>query len=92
MHVVYEAENLIDAHLVRGRLQGEGVDAFVRGEFLAGAMGELPVSGLVAVCVVSEDVERAHALLAEWRQGDAQAAAEDDDHEPDADAPRFIRA
>jgi hypothetical protein len=66
MHVVYEAENLIDAHLVRGRLQGEGVEAWVRGEFLTGAMGELPVGGLLAVCVGDEHLARAQALLAEW--------------------------
>ncbi|MFA5683489.1 MAG: DUF2007 domain-containing protein [Lysobacteraceae bacterium] len=67
MRVVYEAENLFDAHLVRGRLQCEGVAAHVRGEYLTGAMGELPVSGLVAVCVIDEDAPRALALLERWR-------------------------
>lgn len=51
MRVVYEAENLIDAHLVKGVLEEAGIPAFVRGEFLTGAMGELPVSGMLAVCV-----------------------------------------
>jgi hypothetical protein len=82
MHVVYEAENLIDAHLVRGRLEGEGIDAFVRGEYLAGAMGELPVSGLIAVQVMVDDVPRAQALLAEWR--DERVVLGDDDA-PDLD-------
>lgn len=51
MRVVYEAENLIDANLVRGVLEQAGIPVWVRGEYLTGAMGELPVSGLVAVCV-----------------------------------------
>ena len=80
MHVVYEAENLIDAHLVRGRLQGEGIEVFVRGEHLVGAMGELPVAGLIAVCVPEHDLARARALLADWAH-DAQAAG-DPDAEP----------
>lgn len=68
MHVVYEAENVIDAHLVRGRLAAEGITAFVRGEFLAGAMGELPVSGLLAVWVPEEqEATRAEVLLEAWR-------------------------
>ena len=41
MHTVYEAEHLIDAHLIRGRLEAEGIEAWVLGEWLTGAMGEL---------------------------------------------------
>lgn len=51
MKVVYEAGNVIDAHLVRHALEHAGIPAFVRGEALLGAMGELPVCGMVAVCV-----------------------------------------
>jgi hypothetical protein len=82
MHVVYEAENVIDAHLVRGRLAAEGVDAFVRGEFLAGGIGELPVSGLLAVWVLEDDLPRAQALLAEWQ---AERRLADDGGDEDLD-------
>lgn len=51
MRVVYEAANLIDAHLVRHALEAAGIPAFVRGEALLGGVGELPACGLVAVCV-----------------------------------------
>lgn len=78
MHVVYEAENVIDAHLVRGRLEAEGVSAFVRGDFLAGAMGELPVSGLLAVWVVEDDFARARMLLDGWREEPGLADDGDD--------------
>ena len=50
MRVVYEAENLVDAHLVRGVLEQAGIPVWVRGEYLTGAMGELPVMGLGAGC------------------------------------------
>ena len=51
MRVVYEAANLIDAHLVRQALEHAGLPAFIRGEALTGGMGELGVFGLVAVMV-----------------------------------------
>lgn len=67
MRVVYEAENLIDAHLVKGAIEQSGMPAFVRGEHLTGAMGELPVSGLLAVCVPDSCVEEALRIVAEIR-------------------------
>ena len=51
MRTVYEAANLIDAHLVRQALEAVDIPAFVRGEALLGGMGELGVFGLVAVSV-----------------------------------------
>lgn len=51
MKVVYEAANLIDAHLVRHALEAAGIPVYVRGEALLGGMGELPLSGVLAVCV-----------------------------------------
>lgn len=68
MRVVYEAENIIDAHLVKGVLEQAGLPVYIRGEYLTGAIGELPVSGLVAVCVPTICLEEAHRLLAHFRQ------------------------
>jgi hypothetical protein len=67
MRVVYEAENLIDAHLVKGLLEGAEIPVFVRGEYLTGALGDLPVMGLVAVCVPDTHFEIADRLVADWR-------------------------
>jgi hypothetical protein len=57
--IVYRAENIIDANLVKGALAQEGIVAFVSGEYLTGAIGELPAWNLVAVMVADLDVERA---------------------------------
>lgn len=51
MRIVYQAANLIDAHLVRHALEQQGIPAFVRGEALVGGIGELPAVGLVSVAV-----------------------------------------
>ena len=50
MKIVYEAANLIDAHLVRHALEAAEIPVFLRGEQLIGGMGELPLFGVIAVC------------------------------------------
>ena len=65
MRAVYQAENILDAHLVRGALEAHGVRAFVTGEFLTGAAGQLPAAGLVAVLVEEEDYAAAQGVVAE---------------------------
>ncbi|MCX7555654.1 DUF2007 domain-containing protein [Xanthomonadaceae bacterium JHOS43] len=75
MHVAYEPENLIEAHLIKGLLAQAGIVAHIRGEYLTGAMGELPAMGLLAVMVDDDDADAARALIADWR-----AAAPDTDN------------
>jgi hypothetical protein len=59
MKIVYRAENIIDANLVKGSLELDGITAFISGEYLTGAVGELPYWNLVNVMVADQDVERA---------------------------------
>lgn len=63
MHVVYHADNLFDAHLVRMALEQAGVPAFVLGEALLGGIGELPAGGLLTVCIPPSCAEAADALV-----------------------------
>ncbi len=49
MHIVYKADNLFDAHLVKHALEDAGIPAFVFGEQLLGGMGELPLFGVLRV-------------------------------------------
>ncbi len=51
MRVIYLADNLFDAHLVKHALEEAEVPAFVFGESLLGGMGELPLFGVLRVCV-----------------------------------------
>jgi len=51
MHVIYQADNLFDAHLVKHALEDAGIPAFVFGEQLLGGMGELPLFGVLRVCI-----------------------------------------
>ena len=74
MKIVYQAENIIDANLVKNALEHEGIAAFVSGQYLTGAAGELPPLALVNVMVAEIDwpqarpiVERIDAALSERR-------------------------
>ena len=46
MRNLYEASNAIEANLLKGLLETEGIEVFIRGEYLQGGIGDLPVSGI----------------------------------------------
>ncbi len=49
--VVWEAANVMEAHVVKGRLESEGIPAFIRGEALAAIYG-LTAGNLAAAKVL----------------------------------------
>ncbi|MEO6170086.1 MAG: DUF2007 domain-containing protein, partial [Lysobacter sp.] len=63
MRVVYEAAGIIDAHLVRHALEAVDIPVFVRGEALLGGMGELPMFGLIQVCVPEAALPQAREVV-----------------------------
>ena len=63
MRIVYRAQNLIDAHLVKDALEGADIPAFISGEYLTGAVGQLPALDYVAVLVPESSVERAEPIV-----------------------------
>lgn len=62
MKIIYRAENLIDANLVKLALTDAGLYAFVSGEQLTGGVGQLPAMDLVTVMVADRDVEQGLAI------------------------------
>ena len=73
MRRVYQAENSIDAHLVRGALEQHGIPAWVFGHYLTGGIGELPVFGLVEVHVADEHHADAETFVRALMSGEAAA-------------------
>ena len=65
MKQAYHAANPVDAQLVVDLLASEGIDAFTQGQYLSGAIGELPAGEVLRVWVADEDLDRARALIAE---------------------------
>ncbi len=64
---IYDAANSTDAHLVKNLLEQAGIASYIRGEYLQGGLGDLPVSGMVQVCVDAADSVQAKAILDDWR-------------------------
>ena len=83
MKVVYQAANLIDAHLVRHALEAEEIPVFLQGEALTGGMGELPLFGTILVCVPGVVWPQAQDIVAALPLN-APAEASDDDEAADS--------
>ncbi|BAO45053.1 putative signal transducing protein [Thiolapillus brandeum] len=82
MTPVFDALNSLEAHLVKIRLIGEGIDAKVGGDYLQGAMGELPALGFLKVWVEDRDAVRARAILA--RANETSGHEHDDENAPES--------
>ncbi|MDH5544554.1 MAG: DUF2007 domain-containing protein [Gammaproteobacteria bacterium] len=54
MKQVYIAANLPDAHMCKDYLESFSMPVIIKGEFLTGAAGELPVNAYPSVWVVDE--------------------------------------
>jgi hypothetical protein len=67
---VYSAQSVIDAHLIRGLLESEGISAFVYGGDLQGGLGELPVMGLITVRVAENFAAQAFAIIADYERAE----------------------
>jgi hypothetical protein len=81
MHTVYRAENLFDAHLVKDALEAEGIPAFIAGEYLTGAVGQLPAMDYIGVMVPESSVTLAQGIVhgVEAQLTEARLAIEEDD-------------
>jgi hypothetical protein len=64
MHTVYRARNLFDAHLVKDALEAGGIPAFIAGEYLTGAVGQLPAMDYIEVRVPESAVAPADGIVA----------------------------
>lgn len=79
---VYDAAHSTDAYLVKNLLEQDGIACYIRGEYLQGGLGDIPVNGMMQVCVDAADVPRARAIIDDWNSG-SPAFADDDDGEGD---------
>ena len=70
MKTVFDAKDTLEANLLKGLLQQQGIEAHIRGEYLQGGIGELPPLGIVQLQVDEADVERAEAIIRAWEAGD----------------------
>ena len=68
MQKVYSAQNPVEAHIVRGLLEQQGIEARVNGEYLQGGIGELPLVDLITVSVADGDVDAALEVIRDYEE------------------------
>ncbi|MBZ2167393.1 DUF2007 domain-containing protein [Marinobacter sp. F4216] len=73
MQIAYRARDITEAHIVAGFLGAHGVEAYVGGHYLQGAMGEIGAAGFTNVHVEDEDLFHARELVREYESGEPKA-------------------
>lgn len=66
MQLVFRANNILEAHIIAGLLKSEGIDSYVGGHYLQGAVGDLPATDFAHVFVDDADQARAEALITDY--------------------------
>lgn len=89
MRIVYRAENLIDAHLVKDALEREEIPAFIAGEYLTGGVGQLPARDYVAVLVPESSIDAAERIVRDVESAlvEARQAIDETGDEPGTPLP-----
>lgn len=80
---LHSAEDSIEAHLLKHMLEQQGIGVFITGEHLEGVAGEMPLTGLVDVWVLEEELADAQDVLDDFFE--TLDAPGDDDELMDAD-------
>ncbi|MGG5873326.1 putative signal transducing protein [Pseudomonas peli] len=66
MQRIYEPQDLMEGELLLAMLASEGIEAYLTGRHLAGAVGELPACGLLGVMVEDAQAHSAQQLIAAY--------------------------
>lgn len=66
MQRIYEPQDLMEGELLLSMLASEGIDAYLTGRHLAGAVGELPACGLLGLMVEDAQAHSAQQLIAAY--------------------------
>ncbi|MDD2060681.1 DUF2007 domain-containing protein [Pseudomonas sp. GD03860] len=76
MQRIYEPESLLEAQMLIGMLDSEGVAVHLVGRDLIGAMGDLPMQGLLGLAVADEQADYARQLIAAYNAAQPLAGDE----------------
>lgn len=66
MKTLIHAKDLIEAELIKNLLFSEGITSTIVGEFLQGAIGELPAHDLLRVMVEDDTYEQALFIVEDY--------------------------
>lgn len=74
---VFRGSDYIEAQLLAGLLRQSGIEVFLQGALLQGALGDLPVTGHLSILVDEADQAAARALIEAYERGELEI---DDEH------------
>lgn len=84
MLCIYQPADLTEGELLRGILADRHIHCHLSGQYLQGAMGELPAQGLLGLWVPAGDAELARELINSWLQAEPVMPDSDDpDQQPE---------
>lgn len=69
MQLIFRGSNILEAHIVAGLLDNHGIETYVGGHYLQGAVGDLPASDFAHVFVNDDDVAAAEKLITDYDAG-----------------------
>ena len=75
MKIIYKAGDIIEAHIVAGMLNANGLRAYVGGHYLQGGIGDLAPLDFANIYVADEDVRQALRIVREY-ESNVQPRAE----------------
>ena len=82
MKTIYRATDILEAHIVAGMLNAEGIEAEVAGFYQQGAVGQLAPQDFARVMLIDErDADRAERVIASYEARDPEPKGD----EPDSD-------
>ncbi len=77
MKTIYRAADILEAHIVCGMLNAEGIEAEVAGFYQQGAVGQLAPQDFARVMLIDErDEDRAERVIADYEQRDPAPPSE----------------
>ena len=70
MKLIYEANQLGEAHIIKHLLERAGLQTTILGEYLQGGIGEIAASGLLKVMVNETDYDEAKSIIQAWDEAE----------------------
>ena len=74
---VFRGSDYIQSQLLAGLLRQSGIEVFLQGAMLQGALGDLPAMGHLSIMVDEKDLAAAELLIAAYERG--ELAIDEDD-------------
>ena len=82
MKTIYRAADILEAHIVCGMLNAEGIEAEVAGFYQQGAVGQLAPQDFARVMLIDErDADRAERVIAAYEAREPEPVSDEPESE-----------